>query len=430
MESISQPRKGMSLGYIFLVLYLGILFFEPQQFFPALEQIRIAYSFGIFVLCWAIVFSLTEVKGNIFRLRLFHLLILFFLFCTLSLIVSELPVAENPAYMELSKATVLFLIVALIVRTKIDFIRLCWILVIFTTINAVVTIYYYHLGALPYRMVSFFGSLGRSGSNEFALLMVEMLPFPILLLQERRSKVPKIFLLFSILTFIYCITRTRSRAGFLGVMLIFLVLTVYRYVNFKLFILILMALVLVFIKSPGSYFRRIQTVVEAETYDYDSNIRHRFKNYERAFNTITEKPLLGIGIGGFQAYIGLLDPYEERRFVIHNTFLEVAAESGIPAAILFSAMLVYTFWRLKEVRENLATWGKGAMRLVSLLNAMRVALLTYAFMAMSLSIRHNRILFILIALTCCLQRFSEDQQDETKFIKTHESNSGTMVLKD
>ena len=58
-----EIRTTTGVGFILLVLYVGFVFFEPQQFFEAAgEPVRVTYGFGIFMMIWAILFTSFEMK--------------------------------------------------------------------------------------------------------------------------------------------------------------------------------------------------------------------------------------------------------------------------------------------------------------------------------------------------------------------------------
>lgn len=393
----------MTFGSILVTIYLGLLFFEPQQFFPALQGVRVTYIFGIFTLLWVMIFSPMDVRSNLLRNSLFRLVISFSILCALSQFLNKSLAPESARYIDLMtmlKALALFLMVSLTTRTSTDFIRLCWVLIIFATINSVVTIYFHHIGALPWRLVSYFGTPGTSGSNELALLMVEMLPFPLLLLKEKAGKSGKVFLLISLMSFLYCLTRTRSRAGFVGLAICFLVLVFYRYFSIKQLVFALIIVALIFVKSPTSYFSRVSTTFDEETYEEDSNVTSRIENLKRGALIMSDYPLFGIGLGSSHWYIRGIVEEGRRGFVIHNAYVHVGADSGLLAMIIFCLIVINTFRSLQKLgstkinKLNAGTY----IEIQPYLRAAAISVLGYAWMAMTLSIRFDRVFFVLIAL--------------------------------
>jgi len=362
-----------------------------------------------------------DVKRNLLRSSLFRLVISFSILCALSQFFNKSLAPEFAQYIDLMtllKALALFLMVSLTIRTSTDLIRLCWVLIIFATINSVVTIYFHHIGALPWRLVSYFGTPGTSGSNEMALLMVEMLPFPLLLLREKGGKSGKFFLLISLMSFLYCLTRTRSRAGFVGLGICFLVLVLYRYLSVKQLILALLVVAFIFIKSPTSYFSRVSTAFDEETYEEDSNVTSRIENLKRGASIISKYPLFGVGLGSSHWYIRARVEEKRKAFVIHNAYVHVGADSGLLAMILFSLIVVNTFrslHRLGSKMNNQANAGTER-RMQPHLRAAAISVLGYAWMAMTLSVRFDRIFFVLIAIAISGRNFIDQKESIPKIL--------------
>jgi len=97
-----------------------------------------------------------ENKRKVVKDALFFLFTFFFGLCTFSAILSPLEIGENKEYMEIVKAFALFLVVSLSLNNREDITRLFWVLLIFAFIQAAATMYFYHLGEIRTRMVSYF----------------------------------------------------------------------------------------------------------------------------------------------------------------------------------------------------------------------------------------------------------------------------------
>ena len=94
----------------------------------------------------------------------------------------------------------------------------------------------------------------------------------------------------------------------------------------------------------------------------DTSVGQRLRYYTQAFETFTENPVLGVGIGNWEIYsiekdaeniIGYTVPYHA-----HNDFLEILAETGLPGFILyFSVLLLPLFYVAKAfLRERNVTY--------------------------------------------------------------------------
>jgi hypothetical protein len=116
----------------------------------------------------------------------------------------------------------------------------------------------------------------------------------------------------------------------------------------------------------------------------------RFNLYHKAVAMIRVHPWTGHGIGGFRAlspsYARPGDPYGERPQFAHNILLQLAAEQGVPAALLFAVLIGWALgrgiscWRLfRRCHEPAAvrSWAFLALALTLALGAYVQANLTW-----------------------------------------------------
>ncbi len=396
--------------------YLGVLFFEPQKFWPFLAEIRVVHTLGIIAIIASLLCARHDVLQSLFTSFLFKVLVLFIIVIILGTFLSEYSIFERDA--DLWRAFTLFILVSVNLKTDKDLIRFTWVLIVFGTLNAVGTIYFYHISHYALRIASYFGDLGPGGSNEFALLMVELLPFPIILLQSSRSMATSGFLAVAITAFVYCLTRTRSRAGFIGLAVIIIVLLLYRIVKIKYVILILTVIVLVFFKTPSSYFERIQSISVENTYEEDWNITSRFDTYQMALQTIIENPLLGVGIGNYQSYMAA--KYAEKGntkvLVVHNAYLQVGSECGIFGVLFYCAMVGYTAWSFKRYSSRECSAAREETMFIC--RAAFISTLAFSVMAITLPVQFNRMFFILMGVATAVKYIiGKDTSNEKILIK-------------
>jgi len=107
---------------------------------------------------------------------------------------------------------------------------------------------------------------------------------------------------------------------------------------------------------------------------------------------------------------------ENRFFIIHNTFIEIAAESGILALMAFCLLLYHCFKTIKKSRYLIKEKVASIKELLIYITAIRISIFAYIIMAMTISIRHNRILYIFIGMIICLNRiiYNEMRRDDGK----------------
>jgi len=81
----------------------------------------------------------------------------------------------------------------------------------------------------------------------------------------------------------------------------------------------------------------------------------RIKNWKQAFEIVRNYPLSGIGLGNYTFYI---DPSSKERSSIyaHNTFLDIAAETGILNGLLFIFLILISLSR-SAISKNILNLG-------------------------------------------------------------------------
>jgi O-antigen ligase len=128
----------------------------------------------------------------------------------------------------------------------------------------------------------------------------------------------------------------------------------------------------------------------------ESSLATRFAVLRSGIDVIAQNFFLGIGTGDFQEEVGAqtLSPYGLSP-AAHNSFLEIAAENGVPAMVLFAVGLFLIIARLGRCyRES------GSMDCVA--SAMSLIALTAAMMA--LNVLQNRLTWIILAIGFTMPR--------------------------
>lgn len=90
------------------------------------------------------------------------------------------------------------------------------------------------------------------------------------------------------------------------------------------------------------------TAISAKGRVADENVESRFELWHTAAVMATENPLLGVGPGNFEGEVAEASgrPPGSPSFVVHDAYLEVAAEFGIGGLVAFLAFLLMQWHRL------------------------------------------------------------------------------------
>lgn len=141
------------------------------------------------------------------------------------------------------------------------------------------------------------------------------------------------------------------------------------------------------------------------------NAGPRQQVYHLALRAIAERPLLGTGLGTFESVFRLLrgedfGPSEPTYDVAHNSYLEMAVEAGLPAAlVLYGALAVLVLVLLHGARERRRATiypcsGLGATALLG----------THALVDFSLQIPAIAVTFALIAGVAYAQSWRHEER--------------------
>jgi O-antigen ligase len=146
---------------------------------------------------------------------------------------------------------------------------------------------------------------------------------------------------------------TFSRGGYLGLLAaaLFLLLIFWSKIErkIKIFIFLIGTLFFVAILIPSPISERFFSSFDLKE---GSNLG-RLVMWKESWEVATENPLLGVGIGNYPLEIRAAADYREP-ITAHNTYLDIASETGIINAIVWIGILVLAFWGfLKKSKKNI-----------------------------------------------------------------------------
>lgn len=252
--------------------------------------------------------------------------------------------------------------------------RLAWTLSLASTLAAIQAIYNF-LGAQE----TLVARPTYGDPNDLAFVLATTLPFTFWLLGDRLSL--RLVALAMIGTIGACIVLTFSRGALVGLAAAGLwhFFTERRHAPILLTgLLIAAAGAATLIQSSPD---RFQVGLEAKQKVAETNVETRLEAWGAATRLAGEHPLLGVGPGNFEMRYSQLaetvDPTDVSS-VVHNAYLDIAAELGFIALFLFLAYLLESFGRLTAaVRREYGAPGYAA--------AVRTALVVAAVSALFLS---------------------------------------------
>jgi O-antigen ligase len=180
-------------------------------------------------------------------------------------------------------------------------------------------------------------SFGESAIGYHTPALLSMYGLAFLLSADGKFKPSWIYMTLFIITSLLAVLISGARQGIIGFLIIIIVsLFLNVKMNKKALIIIALALIVSFFSAisfiDSDY---LKIMIEAESLQGALN-----RNYERAFDIMKEKPLLGVGLGGYP------DPAYGKHLYPHNIFLEILSEAGIIGLIL---CLLVVIKRVKNI---------------------------------------------------------------------------------
>ncbi len=372
-----SPNSGRTLtvAYIGLVLFSIVYFVRPEDWIPGAVILHLAMVAGVLALV-SFVFGLFAHKLRLTR----QTWVLFALYAQLCL---SIPFSTwkggsfNKVIVDFSKNVLIMLLITQTVNT---FSRLRRLLFIQTATIACVLLVSAFLRAGGTATGRTVGALHGmfDNPNDLAASINMAIPFAIAFFLVTQNPFKRLAWLGALGVMGYSLVTTYSRGGFLTMLAMMVCCTfllLKRNRGLVLFLLMVGLLCAIGLGYRGRYAERMRSIVSPEldqTRSYDS----RVKLLVRSLSLIVEHPLVGVGPGQFAQEGGL------HWQVAHNSYTEIAAEAGIPAAVFFIWMLVSGFraaWRIRareQLAPEIALFGSA---LAASYTAMLVAMLFASF---------------------------------------------------
>jgi O-antigen ligase len=251
--------------------------------------------------------------------------------------------------------------------------------------------------------------VGLYEPNYFAANLVLVIPVALAIASVELTPARRALWLAGALTLVAMLLMTSSRGGFLG-LLVGAALFIYRRRGAGAALALLAALILAALPTHLGE-RALATLVgdsETPTGLEASNEAHIALLWA-ALRMTADAPLTGVGPDNFKmlsaAYSGL-----ERDFIAHNTYLELAAELGLPVLMIFLLLVATAFRGLGAARpgpdegRELAAWAEG----------LKSGLAGFLVAGLFISAQYEKWFWLVVFLTIVVERLAASrEQSET-----------------
>jgi len=244
-------------------------------------------------------------------------------------------------------------------------------------------------------------------SNFFATSAIFSMVLAFYFMRSEGPRWQKLYCCVCLMIMLLGTTLCASRGGFLGLCVAAPILaweTKNRVRNFVVLVGLLLAFSVLLPVSP------LQRLLHPTYSEIGSQDAHEAA-WKAGFRMIQTHPLGGIGTGLFKPYMpAYSDPGEKVVSLAHNMFIEVAAEMGIPALIVFVLFLASCFFGLGRIRKLSTTPAmiKGAA------GAMRAGVLGFSVAGCFVSEEYQKTMWMGLAIVPCLLLLSASNASEAQ----------------
>jgi putative inorganic carbon (HCO3(-)) transporter len=252
--------------------------------------------------------------------------------------------------------------------------------------------------------------VGIHESNYLAANLCLVIPLALVLATQHRDRLRRALWYGAALTLIVMLVLTGSRGGFLGLVVAGTVF-VYRRRGTLAALAVVGALVLAALPTTLGE-RALQTLsenAEVSTGLEASNQAHTAL-FWAALRMIADAPIVGVGPYNFKEmsvnYSGL-----DQGLIAHNTYLELAAEVGLPVLGLFLLVVVATYRGLSTAAALRGLPGR-ARELATWADALRCGLIGFLVAGIFISAQYEKWFWLVVFLSITVERMARRESTQ------------------
>ena len=250
--------------------------------------------------------------------------------------------------------------------------------------------------------------VGLYETNYFATILVLVIPMAFVFASQAPDAVRRTLWTLGGLLLVLELFLTSSRGGFLGLLVAGMVF-VYRRRGVPGALGVVAVLLVGLIVIPTDLGSRLWTVLGDRSADMPVALEASNRAHEALFwaalRMIGDNPIFGVGPLNFKSLSTLYTGLPQGN-IAHNSFLEVAAEFGIPMFCIFM-MLIFTTFRTLNAATRLARTTAG-WRIAGWAEGLRSGLLGFLVAGFFISAQYEKLFWLAVFLTIALGRFARE----------------------
>ena len=402
--AMPAPTEGptVRLPFYALMAFTFVVLVAPQGLLPALAPLHLALVAATVAAATHVVDRLRRAAPLTVSEPEIRLALLLFGLGILSVPTSYWIEGSVQTLLGLfGKSMIVFLLLANILVTAERLRGMLWLLTLGSMIPAATVVKDYLSGDLVGARVQGYLSALTSNPNDVALTLNIVIALAVGLALASRKRGHRVALAAVIALSVAGVVVTFSRAGF-----IFLTTTLLLYLGRlkkgRSGIVLLLLLLLVLTLNVDGFIARLGTIGDVQT---DGSGRERWETIGKAFSLMATHPLTGVGVG--QSIIALNDIGGVRWRHIHNVYLEIAVDLGIPALIVYLLLLSRA---LRSVAEARRAWSAHDVDLSYLAQGLEISLIGFAVAAMFYPVAYHLFFYYLLGLAVAVKRLGRQER--------------------
>ncbi|MGO9518342.1 MAG: O-antigen ligase family protein [Candidatus Korobacteraceae bacterium] len=233
-------------------------------------------------------------------------------------------------------------------------------------------------------------------ANYFTIAALAVMPIAFELTLVASSKLEKVYAVACTLLTFAAVTLGASRGGFLGIVLMVFYLIARSRKPARNLAMVIVVTIPFMIFAPNSPINRFFHPAGGDK----ESVNKHLVGWEAGLNMIKKHPITGIGFGNYKAVVTRYDKSGEVRLdphVAHNAHLEVAAELGLPALVVFWAFLGTAFYSAGKTRKR--ALARGAETLAAIAVGCQASILGTSVGIFFVSGQYTRLFWFVMCMT-------------------------------
>jgi O-antigen ligase len=398
------PIAGWDLLLLCLAVHMMIAVGRIHQLFPFLLPLKPAIVTGVA----AIIFYLVQQRG---LRRLTFLgsptttcVVLLLVWATLSIPGALYPRAAFDLVTDrFIKTVLLYLLIVGAVRSVADVERLAFVYFLAAATYAAVILLTFDVGQGSWRLSHIY----YYDANDFATFAVTALPLGLHFVLGQRKWLGRLVGAVGLMVLTTAFVWSGSRGGFLAIVAVVVwVLLRYSTIPGRWRLLGVGVITVVFLTTASEqYWTQMNTIFDSQG-DYNrTEDEGRIAIWKRGMGYAAQHPVLGVGADNFPVAEGTISPLASRQTyglgvvwgAAHNSYVQVAAELGVPGLLFFIVALGTAFGALRDISRR----SRGN---ASLAQALTASLVGFVIGAYFLSLAYHEMVYALLALAAGLRK--------------------------